>query len=90
MNASPIATVNAMAVEIILKSLRPFSGVSVYMGRKKSIIFNLKIRRKKMENTKNDQIRQAVRETYGQVAESNGAGCGCGTSACCGTDDPTG
>ena len=40
-----------------------------------------------MENTKNDQIRQAVRKTYGKVAESNGAGCGCGTLACCGTED---
>jgi SAM-dependent methyltransferase len=40
-----------------------------------------------MENTKNDQIRQAVRKTYGRVAESNGTGCGCGTSACCDTKD---
>ena len=31
-----------------------------------------------MENLKDDQIRQAVRQTYGQVAQSNGAGCGCG------------
>ena len=42
-----------------------------------------------MENTKNDTIRQAVRKTYGQVAESNAPGCGCGTSACCGTEDNT-
>ena len=40
-----------------------------------------------MENTKNEQIRQAVRKTYGQVAESNSSGCGCGTSSCCGTED---
>lgn len=40
-----------------------------------------------MDNLNDDQIRQAVRKTYGQVAQSNGAGCGCGTSACCGTQD---
>ncbi len=39
-----------------------------------------------MENLNDDQIRQAVRKTYGQVAQSNGAGCGCGTSACCDTE----
>jgi SAM-dependent methyltransferase len=39
-----------------------------------------------MENLNDDQIRQAVRKTYGQIAQSNGAGCGCGTSACCGTE----
>ena len=39
-----------------------------------------------MEKLKDDQIRQAVRETYGQIAESNGSGCGCGASACCGTE----
>jgi arsenite methyltransferase len=35
-----------------------------------------------METVKNDEIRQAVRQQYGQVA--TGAGGGCGTS-CCGT-----
>ncbi|MBW8036646.1 MAG: arsenite methyltransferase, partial [Planctomycetes bacterium] len=39
-----------------------------------------------MENMKNDEIRQAVRKTYGQVAQSDGGGCGCGESACCGTE----
>jgi SAM-dependent methyltransferase len=39
-----------------------------------------------MENLNDDQIRQAVRKTYGQVAQSKGAGCGCGTSGCCGTE----
>ena len=39
-----------------------------------------------MENLNDDQIRQAVRKTYGQVAQSNGAGCGCGVSACCDTE----
>jgi len=42
-----------------------------------------------MDNLNDDQIRQAVRKTYGQVAQSNGAGCGCGTSTCCGTQDNT-
>ena len=37
-----------------------------------------------MENLKDDQIRQAVRETYGRVAKSDRGGCGCGASACCG------
>lgn len=35
-----------------------------------------------MKASKNDEIRQAVREQYGRVAESNGAGCGCGPSCC--------
>lgn len=35
-----------------------------------------------MNALKNDEIRQAVREQYGRVAESNGAGCGCGPSCC--------
>lgn len=37
-----------------------------------------------------DAIRQAVRETYGKVAERESSGCGCDTSACCdgSTDTP--
>ncbi|MBI5463189.1 MAG: arsenite methyltransferase [Gammaproteobacteria bacterium] len=35
-----------------------------------------------MDAMKNDTIRQAVREQYGRVAESNSAGCG-GGSGCC-------
>jgi SAM-dependent methyltransferase len=35
-----------------------------------------------MDALKNDEIRQAVRQQYGRVAESNGAGCGCGPSCC--------
>lgn len=34
---------------------------------------------------KTDEIRQAVRQKYGLVAEKGGAGCGCSTSTCCGT-----
>ena len=34
-----------------------------------------------MNDVKHDEIRQAVRQQYGQVAESEGCGCG---SACCG------
>ena len=37
-----------------------------------------------MTAVKNDEIRQAVRERYGQVAENDGAGCGCGPT-CCGS-----
>ncbi len=35
-----------------------------------------------MDALKNDKIRQEVRQQYGRVAESNGAGCGCGPSCC--------
>lgn len=35
-----------------------------------------------MSALKNDKIRQEVRQQYGRVAESNGAGCGCGPSCC--------
>lgn len=38
-----------------------------------------------MNETKRDEIHQAVRDHYGQVAERDG-GCGCSTS-CCGTPD---
>ena len=38
-----------------------------------------------MDKQKNDELRSAVRENYGQVATSGGAGCGCSTSSCCGT-----
>jgi arsenite methyltransferase len=37
-----------------------------------------------MDRIKNDEIRSAVRENYGKIAESAAAGCGCGTSTCCG------
>jgi len=37
-----------------------------------------------MYTLKNDEIRQAVRQRYGRVAESDGSGCGCGP-ACCDT-----
>jgi arsenite methyltransferase len=35
-----------------------------------------------MDAMKNDQIRQAVREQYGRVADSGNSGCGCGPSCC--------
>lgn len=35
-----------------------------------------------MDALKKDEIRQAVRQQYGRVAEINGAGCGCGPSCC--------
>lgn len=37
-----------------------------------------------MGTVKHDEIRQTVRQQYGQVAKSNSAGCGCDTT-CCGT-----
>lgn len=37
-----------------------------------------------MDKQKNDEIRSAVRENYGKVAVSGGAGCGCSSSSCCG------
>jgi SAM-dependent methyltransferase len=37
-----------------------------------------------MNTLRNDEIREAVRQQYGRVAESGDAGCGCGPS-CCGT-----
>lgn len=38
-----------------------------------------------MDKQKNEEIRAAVRENYGKVAVSGGAGCGCSSSSCCGT-----
>lgn len=35
-----------------------------------------------MSDVKNDEILQAVRRQYGQVATSESAGCGCGTTCC--------
>ncbi|MBZ0098290.1 MAG: methyltransferase domain-containing protein, partial [Taibaiella sp.] len=37
---------------------------------------------------RNDEIRQAVRRRYGQVADSESAGCGCGT-ICCDASTPS-
>ena len=37
-----------------------------------------------MDNSKNDEIRGAVRENYGKVAAAGSAGCGCSPSSCCG------
>lgn len=38
-----------------------------------------------MDQVKNDQIRSAVRESYGKVAKTGGTRCGCSPSSCCGT-----
>lgn len=35
-----------------------------------------------MDTLKKDEIRHAVRQQYGLVAERNGGGCGCGTACC--------
>ena len=43
-----------------------------------------------MENVGNDDIRKAVRENYGKVAQSEGGGCCCSSSSCCGSgNNPT-
>lgn len=38
-----------------------------------------------MDVQKNEEIRTAVRERYGKIAETGKTGCGCSTSSCCGT-----
>ncbi len=39
-----------------------------------------------METKNSDQIRQAVRSRYGEIAKQKGSGCGCSTqSSCCGS-----
>jgi arsenite methyltransferase len=38
-----------------------------------------------MDKAKIEEIRSAVREKYGKVAESGNAGCGCASSSCCGS-----
>ncbi len=38
-----------------------------------------------MNQLENDEIRRAVSESYASVAESDGAGCGCAPTSCCGT-----
>ncbi len=40
-----------------------------------------------MEHVRDENIRQAVRETYGKIAQTDTAGCGCGPSSCCDTGD---
>ncbi len=40
-----------------------------------------------MKNVDNDDIRKAVRENYGKVAQSERGGCGCSASGCCGSSD---
>ena len=40
-----------------------------------------------MTNAKDDLIRDAVRERYGDIARSGTAGCGCGPSSCCGGNE---
>ncbi|MFA4916556.1 MAG: arsenite methyltransferase [Syntrophales bacterium] len=40
-----------------------------------------------MDNFKKEEIRSAIRQTYGKVATSERTGCGCSHSSCCGTTD---
>ena len=39
-----------------------------------------------MQNPKDDVIRQAVRQRYGEIAEGDAAGCGSASSSCCGSE----
>ncbi|MDH3378251.1 MAG: arsenite methyltransferase, partial [Gammaproteobacteria bacterium] len=42
-------------------------------------------------NTQNqDEIRQVVREVYGEIAKGNTMGCGCSSSSCCGISQTPG
>jgi len=41
-----------------------------------------------MQEVKHDEVRQAVRQSYGEVAKAEGAGCGC-DSSCCSAENPT-
>ena len=36
-----------------------------------------------MKHLKNNEIRQAVRKSYGEIAKASDAGCGCEPSSCC-------
>ena len=38
-----------------------------------------------MEKLKDDEIRQAVRRSYGKIARAGASGCGCASSSCCGS-----
>ena len=40
-----------------------------------------------MQNPKDDVIRQAVRQRYGEIAEGDAAGCGSAPSSCCGSEN---
>ena len=37
-----------------------------------------------MKDLRDDEVRQAVRKTYANIAKADSAGCGCGPSSCCG------
>ncbi len=41
-----------------------------------------------MNQSGNEQIRKAVREKYGEVAESGNSGCGCSATSCCDESGP--
>jgi SAM-dependent methyltransferase len=43
-----------------------------------------------MKSQKNDEIRQAVRKTYGDIARTEKVGCGCAPTSCCGPENVPG
>jgi arsenite methyltransferase len=64
-------------------SLRLFSCFTVPIGEYGSTIFLKK--ENHMPDVKSEAIRKAVRETYGNIATTATAGCGCSGTGCCGT-----
>jgi len=86
MHAARIAnrsTVFSMHVSSIKKKLRPFQGSPVSLiepphGRQQQKSNTMKTTT--LEPTRNDTIRQGVREHYAKVAETSGCGC---SPACC-------
>jgi SAM-dependent methyltransferase len=69
------------------KSLRPLSICSVYLGDASNQAKELMKTTLPTETAalERDQVRQQVRERYGQVARSEERGCGCGPSCCDGS-----
>lgn len=66
--------------------MRPFSSFIVYQV--KTNYYLPSIRKNAMNALKNDEIRKAVQENYGKIAETGSeASCGCNLSSCC--DSPS-
>jgi arsenite methyltransferase len=75
------ATKNAIGVAADINVCVFFAG-SPSIGVRCDERRNLERQERFMDAVKNDEIRQAVRRQYGRVAESDGAGCGCGPTCC--------
>jgi len=74
-----------------LRWYRPLSWPSPAQARRgtaRVALFNLTLPEATMterhhDEQRHEEIRQAVRERYGRVAETDATGCGCGPSTCC-------